>query len=89
MQGGHYNEQTKTLTWHHPLSTNEKISFSWSTNGSPGACGLRTSDPNAICIVTQWRGYTTSTGQICLDCVNLGLTRILLCDRTLGTCPDQ
>jgi Flp pilus assembly protein TadG len=84
-----YDEQTKILTWHHLPSTAEKISFSWSTNGSPGDCGIRPSDPNALCLVTKWRGFSTGPGPICPSCTGFGVNNILLCDRTLATCPGQ
>ena len=84
-----YNETTKILTWHHAASTTEKISFNWSTNGTPGVCPGHSSDPNAICMVTEWRGFTNSDGPICDTCTNFGAINIILCDRTLKTCPGQ
>ena len=93
-----YDPNTKTVQW---VATGTKrtgskegdddvhISFSWSNAGTPGACGVRDSDPNAICLVTEWRGFTTGPGPIGTG-TNFGPSGIKLCDLdyTVG-CPDQ
>lgn len=55
------NPDTNVLTWWDGSSQDDanRVSFGWTINGtpaSPGACGVRTSDPNAICLVMQWQG---------------------------------
>jgi len=54
--------------------------------GSGGACAGHKSDPNAICLVTQWKGFTTSLGAVGGG-TGFGVSSVELCDRTLGTCP--
>jgi hypothetical protein len=34
-----------------------RVDWDWATPGSGGKCGARPSDPNAICLVTIWKGY--------------------------------
>jgi hypothetical protein len=93
-----YDPNTKTITW---VATATKrsgkgesdddlqISFGWQNAGTPGACGIHPSDPNAICLVTEWRGFTTGPGPIGAG-TNFGVGGIKLCDLdySLG-CPDQ
>jgi hypothetical protein len=79
----------RTIRWVGPAVTGVNVEYDWSTVVTAGACPGHAPDPNAICLVTEWRGFTTSTGGICLNCPSFGADNILLCDRTLATCPGQ
>jgi Flp pilus assembly protein TadG len=67
-----------------------KISFNWQNAGTPGACGsTHTSDPNAICLVTLWKGFTTGPGPVGGG-EAFGPSGIRLCDLNYSVgCPDQ
>jgi hypothetical protein len=66
------------------------ISFDWQNAGVPGACGdTHASDPNAICMVTEWRGFTTGPGPVGSG-EAFGPSGIVLCDLNFSVgCPDQ
>jgi hypothetical protein len=94
-----YDPANRSITWvanaTKPNGTKESdddlhISFNWQNAGTPGACGdTHTSDPNAICLVTQWKGFTTGPGPVGSGSA-WGPSGIVLCDLdyTVG-CPDQ
>jgi Flp pilus assembly protein TadG len=66
-----------------------RISFGWQNTGVEGACGTRTSDPNAICLVTQWQGFTTAPGTVGVG-PDFGTSGIKLCDLGFSVgCPDE
>ncbi|MFN2545511.1 MAG: pilus assembly protein TadG-related protein [Actinomycetota bacterium] len=50
-----FNTVTHVITWT-TAAVDVTISFSWSTAGSYGACGIRKKDPNAVCLVASWQG---------------------------------
>lgn len=83
-----YDPVARTITWRQPNATDLKVQYGWSMNGTEGACGTRPSDPNAICIVTEWRGFTTSSGAIGSG-KNFGVSAFALCDLELGSCPEE
>ena len=83
-----YDTVARRITWRQPNATDLKIQYGWSMNGTTGACGSRPSDPNAICIVSEWRGFTTSSGAIGSG-KNFGVSAFALCDLELGTCPEE
>ncbi len=93
-----YDPNTKKITWiatgTRRTGTRESnddlhISFGWANAGTPGACGVQSSDPNAICLVTEWRGFTTGPGPIGAG-TNFGVGGITLCDLDYSVgCPDQ
>jgi Flp pilus assembly protein TadG len=83
-----WDPAARTITWRAASATDLKIEYGWSMNGTPGACGIRPSDPNAICLVTQWKGFTTGPGKIG-EGEDFGAQSIILCDRNLGSCPGQ
>jgi hypothetical protein len=83
-----YDTTARTITWRTADETDLKVEYGWSMNGTPGACGIRPSDSNAICLVTQWKGFTTGPGPVGGG-EDLGAQSIVLCDRNLGTCPGQ
>ena len=93
-----YDATTKTITWvatgTQRVGSKERdddlhISFGWQNQGTPGACGIHDSDPNAICLVTEWRGFTTGPGPIG-NGTNFGVSGIKLCDLEYAAgCPDQ
>jgi Flp pilus assembly protein TadG len=85
----YFDPVLRTIRWVGPGVTGVDVQYDWSTVVTAGACPGHSSDPNAICMVTQWKGFTTSTGGICLNCPSFGADNILLCDRTLATCPGQ
>jgi hypothetical protein len=83
-----YDPVARSITWRTANATDLKVEYGWSMNGTEGACGSRPSDPNAICIVTEWRGFTTSSGPIGSG-KNFGVSAFALCDLELGTCPEE
>lgn len=57
----YYNPSTEILSWWNGSSQDlgNKVAFGWTVGGipdSPGACGLRSSDPNAVCLMMRWLG---------------------------------
>jgi Flp pilus assembly protein TadG len=67
------------------------VHFTWTVNGiapTPGVCHPHTSDSNALCLQTEYQGFTTVGGTVGVG-PNFGTLGYLLCDRTLATCPDQ
>jgi Flp pilus assembly protein TadG len=83
-----YDESTHQIYWVTGSAPDKKIVFGWSMNGSPGACGYHDSDPNAICLVTEWRGFTTGPGPIGGG-KSFGVNGIKLCDLNYKAgCPD-
>ncbi len=84
-----YITSTQTVTWLGPRTTNTQLKFDWATPGQPGKCGIRASDPNALCLVAQWRDFTTGPGPIGSG-QNFGAEGIRLCDLNIpGSCPNQ
>jgi hypothetical protein len=93
-----YNAASRTVTWTgsptRASGTREsdddlQISFGWQNAGIKGACGIRTSDPNAICLVTEWKGFSTAPGPIGVG-PNFGVSGIKLCDLDFAAgCPDE
>ena len=83
-----YDPVARQITWRSANATDLKVQYGWSMNGTEGACGSRPSDPNAICVVTEWRGFTTSSGPISSG-KNFGVSAFALCDLELGTCPEE
>jgi hypothetical protein len=56
-----YDPVDQDLTWLGPRLNRVRISFDWVIQGTPatpGRCGVRSSDPNASCIVLVWEGPT-------------------------------
>jgi Flp pilus assembly protein TadG len=93
-----YDAGSRTVTWTgsstHPNGSKEsdddlRISFGWQNTGTEGACGAHTSDPNAICLVTQWKGFTTTPGTVGVG-PDFGVDAIKLCDLGFAVgCPDE
>jgi Flp pilus assembly protein TadG len=86
-----YNPSTKILSWWDSASkdVNNTVKFDWTVNGtqaSPGFCGVRASDPNAICLVTTWLGYTDENGTVGTG-PSFGTQGHVLCDFTYNSCP--
>jgi hypothetical protein len=68
-----------------------QISFDWSNVGTVGACEPpeRVPDPNAKCLVTEWRGFTTGPGPVGGG-TQFGSSAVKLCDLEFAVgCPDQ
>jgi hypothetical protein len=83
-----FDDAARTITWRTAATSDLKIQFDWSMNGTSGACGIHPSDPNAICMVTEWLGFTTGVGAIS-EGADFGASSYALCDLTIGTCPDE
>ena len=86
-----YNPTTKILSWWDLTSKNvgNKVEFDWTVNGTPatpGFCGVRSSDPNAICLVTKWLGYTDQNGTVGSG-ASFGAQGHVLCDFDYNSCP--
>jgi hypothetical protein len=90
-----YTDSTHHLDWYNaatrPNAQNYNISFSWKINdtpASPGYCGLHAPDPNAICLVTKWLGYT-SQNETVGNGKDFGTQGFVLCDFTYNSCPKN
>ncbi len=83
-----YDATARTITWRTAAATNLKVTYGWSMNGTAGACGIHPSDPNAICLVTEWQGFSTTGGTIG-EGEDFGVSAFALCDLTLGSCPEE
>jgi Flp pilus assembly protein TadG len=90
-----YTDATHTIDWYNaatrPNAEQDTIKFDWTIDAvapTPGICHPHTSDPNAICLQTQYKGFDTG-GNIVGTGELFGAFGYLLCDRTLATCPDQ
>ena len=93
-----YDAATRTVTWtgsptqaagSKERDDDLRISFGWQNTGTEGACGTRTSDPNAICLVTEWQGFTTAPGTVGVG-PDFGVSGIKLCDLDFAVgCPDE
>lgn len=85
-----YNTSTGVLTWSGGTKANASIKFDWAFSNTAGACGTHTSDPNAICLVTVYKGFVTSSGVI--GGADFGARTIRLCELppevTVSTCPN-
>ncbi len=85
-----YNTSTGVLTWSGGTKANASITFKWAFSDTAGACGTRPSDPNAICLVTVYKGFVTSSGII--GGTDFGARTIRLCELppevTVSTCPN-
>ena len=44
---------TNVITWTSLPRDNVTVSFTWSRDGEPGACGIHPPDPNGICLVLE------------------------------------
>jgi hypothetical protein len=55
---GHYtfDASTNVVRWFAGAENNVRVEWDWATAGTPGKCGSRSSDPNAVCLVTSWQG---------------------------------
>jgi hypothetical protein len=87
----YYNPTTGILSWWNAATKDpgNKVTFGWTVNGTPatpGACGVRTSDPNAICLVMTWLGYTDQNGTVGTG-PDFGTQGEVLCDFTYNSCP--
>jgi Putative Flp pilus-assembly TadE/G-like len=83
-----YDPSVPSITWRTAPANNLKVQYDWSMNGTPGACGTHPSDPNAICLVTEWRGFTTGPGPIGSG-DDFGTHAFALCDLAIGSCPEE
>jgi len=88
-----YNPATFTLQWVNATTQSDGktklIDAQWTVNGTPstpGACGVRSSDPNAVCLVTTWLGYTDLNGTVGTG-PSFGPQGHVLCDFTYNSCP--
>ena len=45
------NPLTNEITWMTLPEDNVTVSFTWSRDGEPGACGIHAPDPNGVCLV--------------------------------------
>lgn len=51
-----FDTETHVVTWNTNAVKDVAIEFDWSTSGTPGKCGVRKPDPNAVCLVVSWQG---------------------------------
>jgi len=83
-----FDATARTITWRAAPANNLKVTYGWSMNGTAGACGIHPSDPNAICLVTEWQGFSTTGGTIG-EGEDFGVSAFALCDLTIGSCPEE
>lgn len=83
-----YDATSRTITWRTAAANDLKVTYDWSMNGTSGACGIHPSDPNAICLVTEWQGFSTTGGTIG-EGEDFGVSAFALCDLTIGSCPEE
>ena len=83
-----YDTAARTITWRTAQASDLKVTYGWSMNGTAGACGIHPSDPNAICLVTEWQGFSSTAGVIG-EGEDFGVSAFALCDLTLGSCPEE
>ena len=85
-----YNSTARTIDWYNPATRTGanayEVAFNWTVAGHEGACGVRSSDPNAICLVTTWLGYTDQNGEVGTG-PDFGTQGHVLCDFTYNSCP--
>lgn len=75
-----YDPATRTLTWLDDKPKSLTISFDW-TFTSGGACPDHASNPNAVCLVTQWMGTRIGGQEPCdqqASCPDFGLPAVRL-----------
>jgi hypothetical protein len=81
-----FDNKQNTIRWVGLPQLNAIVTYDYGS----GPCGYHPeAGGNAVCLITQWKGFTTGHSRICPTCPSFGLTNILLCDRTLKTCPGQ
>lgn len=51
-----FDQETHIVTWNAPATKDVTIAFDWAAAGTPGKCGVRKPDPNAVCLVVSWQG---------------------------------
>ena len=51
-----FDPNTHVITWFTGNTTGVTVAFDWARMGQSGACGSRSPDPNAICLVASWQG---------------------------------
>ncbi len=90
-----FDAATHHIDWYNGLTRSGAntytLQFDWTINGiapTPGICAPHTSDPNAICLQTKYAGFSTG-GNVVGEGDLFGAFGYVLCDRDLGTCPDQ
>jgi Flp pilus assembly protein TadG len=90
-----YDDATHRIEWFSAATRagadTYRISFNWKINdtpASPGYCGLHAPDPNAICLVTKWLGYTSENNQVGSG-EDFGTQGFVLCDFTYNSCPKN
>jgi Flp pilus assembly protein TadG len=82
-----YDATQHLITWTAGRRQDVRIGYDWQMPGSTGACPGHTSDPNAICLVTEWHGFSVGPGPIGTG-ADLGDRAIRLCDlKVTGSCP--
>jgi Flp pilus assembly protein TadG len=87
----YYNPSTKMLSWWNSASKNvdNTVKFSWTVSGtpaSPGVCGIRSPDANAICLQMTWLGYSDQNGTVG-EGPSFGTQGHVLCDFAYNSCP--
>ena len=51
-----FDADTHLVTWHTNAVKDVAVEFDWAAAGTPGKCGIRKPDPNAVCLVVSWQG---------------------------------
>lgn len=79
-----YDPSTHVITWVRGSALSDvRVTFDWSEGGVPGACGIRPSDPNAVCLVLEYHGVEVIRGPVCIGsgCPrDFGSRGVRLCD---------
>jgi hypothetical protein len=51
-----FDAEMRVVTWNANAIQDVAVAFDWSATGTPGKCGIRKPDPNAVCLVVSWQG---------------------------------
>jgi hypothetical protein len=85
-----WDASSHTLSWYNLATRNGadtyKLSFDWQLADTPGYCGTRPKDPNALCIIATWEGYSSISGPVGGG-DEFGAQGTVLCDFTYNSCP--
>ncbi|MGH2756929.1 MAG: pilus assembly protein TadG-related protein [Actinomycetota bacterium] len=73
-----YDDQTHMVTWTTNAVQDVAIEFDWTAAGSPGKCGIRKPDPNAVCLVVSWQGIQVGGSLPGADNPDFGLRAVRL-----------
>jgi hypothetical protein len=85
-----YDLTARTIDWYKDATragaSGYNVDFDWDIAGSPGYCGIRSSDSSALCIITTWKGFASLDGEVGIG-NDFGTRGFVLCDFDYNSCP--